>query len=548
MQRDRLSYFILPIAAFIAVLPLIVKGCSCGHDFTFHLLNWLEAARNYSHGNLHPQWASTPAFNAGEPRFIFYPPLSWTIGALLTLLFPFTWTPILYTWLALSAAGLTFHHLARTFTTPAAALLGATFYLLNPYMLFTAYERTAYAELLAAAWVPLLLLTILRHRITVPRIALPIAILWLTNAPAAVMSSYTLALLALIRLFTNRATSPQKARLHLAGAAIAGTLLGLGLSAFYLIPAAYERRYVQINMAILPGMRISDNFLFHHTGSTPDELLHDAVLHSASIIAVLLLTVTLVTLLRLRTTATTSNRALLLPLALLTLTIALLLTPISAPLWNHLPELRFLQFPWRLLAILAAVLCLSMALTLNGLRLTQTTTAALSLALAAALVYPSYEAFHQPCDEADSPAGRANLFHSHTGDEPTDEYTPITADNDSLSHLNPPYWLTPNPSAPGPTDTASGPAPTLFTLNSPTSQYLILNLRDYPTWHITRNQSPIPRTQFLPREDGLIVIHIPPGRSTVRITAELLPDQILGIAISVFSLLIFIITSIRRTP
>jgi len=36
----------------------------------------------------------------------------------------------------------------------------------NPYMLFTAYERTAYAELLAAAWIPLLLLAVLRERVT----------------------------------------------------------------------------------------------------------------------------------------------------------------------------------------------------------------------------------------------------------------------------------------------------------------------------------------------------------------------------------------------
>ena len=70
-------------------------------------------------------------------------------------------------------------------------------------MLFTAYERTAYAELLAAAWIPLLLHAILRRQVTIPRIAIPIALLWLTNAPAAVMSCYALALLTIIRLATN---------------------------------------------------------------------------------------------------------------------------------------------------------------------------------------------------------------------------------------------------------------------------------------------------------------------------------------------------------
>ena len=204
MQRTRLPYLLIPIAAFLAILPLLTKGCSCGHDFDFHLLSWMEAARQFTHGDLHPHWAYTPAYNAGEPRFVFYPPLSWMIGALLGLLLPWTWTPIAYTWLALTAAGLALYRLARDFASPTAALVAAVLYTVNPYMLFTAYERTAYAELLAAAWIPLLLQAILRGNdkggVTIPRIAIPIALLWLTNAPAAVMSCYALALLTAIRL------------------------------------------------------------------------------------------------------------------------------------------------------------------------------------------------------------------------------------------------------------------------------------------------------------------------------------------------------------
>ncbi len=312
MRRDRLSYILLPIAALIAVLPLILHGCSCGHDFDFHILNWLEAARQFTHGNLHPHWAYTPAWNAGEPRFIFYPPISWTIGAILGLTLPWTWTPIVYTWLALTASGLALHRLVRDFTTPTAALLAATFYVVNPYMLFTAYERTAYAELLAAAWIPLLLHAILREKITIPRIAIPVAILWLTNAPAAVMSCYALALLDVIRLaknpgapyldsemwasrasatapaHSNTSNTPTQSPIQLTLNTIAGTTLGLGAAAFYILPAACERRYVQIAMAILPGMRIQDNFLFHRTG----EILHDQVLHTASLIAITLITIT----------------------------------------------------------------------------------------------------------------------------------------------------------------------------------------------------------------------------------------------------------------
>ena len=43
-------------------------------------------------------------------------------------------------------------------------------------------------------------------------------------------------------------------------------------------------------------MRIDQNFLFEHTGTSSDALLHDQVLHTASIIAVILLTVTVLAL------------------------------------------------------------------------------------------------------------------------------------------------------------------------------------------------------------------------------------------------------------
>ena len=207
MQRGRLHLFLIPIAALIPILPLILHGCSCGHDFDFHILSWFEAARQFAHGNLHPQWAITAAYDAGEPRFVFYPPISWTLGAILGLLMPWTWTPIAYTWIVLTAAGLSLHHLARHFATSTAALLASIFYIANPYMLFTAYERTAYAELLAAIWIPLLLLAILRDHVTIPRIAVPVALLWLTNAPAAVMSCYALALLTAVRLATTPRTT-----------------------------------------------------------------------------------------------------------------------------------------------------------------------------------------------------------------------------------------------------------------------------------------------------------------------------------------------------
>src|SRR5580704_7262014 len=115
---------VLCAAAFVAILPMLLRGPSCGHDFEFHLLSWLEAANQFAHFG-YPHWAFTPAWGAGEPRFIFYPPLSWMLGAALGLILPWVWVPVVLTFLLLSATGLATFALARRLLAPAAATLAA---------------------------------------------------------------------------------------------------------------------------------------------------------------------------------------------------------------------------------------------------------------------------------------------------------------------------------------------------------------------------------------------------------------------------------------
>jgi uncharacterized membrane protein len=572
---DRRHLVLIPLAALVVVLPLIVRGCSCGHDFDFHLLSWFEAATQFAHGNLHPHWAFTPAYNAGEPRFVFYPPISWYLGAFLGLILThlpglsearaWTATPVLYTWFAVSLSGLTMYRLAREFASANAALIAATLYLANPYMLFTAYERTAYAELLAAAWFPLLLRSILRKKVTIPGIALPLALLWLTNAPAAVMGSYALALLTLLRLASSaqehNALSRKTSPLALASTTLAGTLLAFAAAAFYILPAAYERRYVQVAMATVGGMNIPANFLFHHTGTTFDEVLHDQVLHTVSVIAIILLISTALALAAayLRRKHPSESHFPLVSLTLLAAVIAFLLTPLSLPIWNHAPQLTFLQFPWRLLAILAPILALAIARALsNSLdRFVASADQFGAMALiATALTVPSYRIFAQSCDPADTAPARLALFHSNIGTDPTDEYTPATADNEALSLPNPPdpdtplpsndppYWLANSAEAAPPKTSIPGTSPTHLTIAADHPETLVLNLRDYPAWHITLNGT---NASHSPRPDGLVAIPVPAGRSVIDIRYTRSPDQTLGDGISLAAIPVLLLVLRRRS-
>jgi hypothetical protein len=345
--------------------------------------------------------------------------------------------------------------------------------------------------------------------------------------------------------------------LQLALNTTAGTALGLGLAAFYILPAAYERRYVQIVMAIIPTMRFQDNFLFGHT----TDIDHDHVLHTASVLAVILIILTAAALITVginqkarvphpsqpyREGWEVNIRRNLLALAILTIAIALLLTPLTTIIWAHAPELAFLQFPWRLLAILEVVLTLAIALTLTRLYLKPIPVAAVTMILAAAFIYPEYKIFHQTCYPEDTVQSRLAVFQSNQGTDPTDEYTPIHASNEALAQSNPPYWLATMPNAKAPANATPGPAPTHLTLNVATPQDLVLNLRNYPAWRIKLNGTPI--VTRLQRTDGLIAFPIPAGPSTIDVTYAHTSDQTLGDIFTVISLalLLWLLLRTRR--
>jgi hypothetical protein len=88
-----------------------------------------------------------------------------------------------------------------------------------------------------------------------------------------------------------------------------------------------------------------------------------------------------------------------------------------------------------------------------------------------------------------------------------------------------------------------------LTIDAPHSNFLILNLRDYPAWRITLARDGAPAqiiNQRESRDDGLIALPIPAGRSAVDIRYAHTPDETAGDAISLFALGTLIAYAIRR--
>jgi hypothetical protein len=486
-------------------------------------------------------------YGAGEPRLMFYPPASWLLGALLGTVTSWHAAPVLFVLLALLAAGGSMYLLAREWAPPAAATLAACLYIANPYAMFVAYERSAFGELLAGAWLPLMVLFALRTRSSIAPLGLAVAALWLTNSPAAVVGSYMLAILALGMWMAEGRPWPA---LRAAG----GMALGLGLAAFYIVPAAFEQRWVQIDRAIMPGMRVEDSFLFAHTANA----FHDQVLRTASWILIVELGAAIIAayLAWRRQGGGTASIALMATVPI----ILLLQLPASDVIWKHTPHMKFLQFPWRWLLAISLVDCvlISMALDRGSAPARRARWQAIVAgAIIVAMTMGGAILFFQPCDDEDAVAAQVAGFRLGQGTEGTDEYTPVGVDNTAVQQQLPPVRVLRTAED----DTAdstqvqnpvwrAGDAGTIaakveskresgerweVSVVTPEAGYAVLRLMDYPAWRVTIDGKPAPGR--LLREDGLMAVPVPPGSHAIEVQWTATRDVIAGREISAIALL-----------
>jgi hypothetical protein len=565
------AWLLLLLCSLAAVLPLLLRGPSCGHDFDFHLLSWIETAHDWHHHLLDPQWLATANYGAGEPRFIFYPPVSWVLGAgfgaaaglVVGQVEGWTLAPVFISLLAIFGSGLCVYWLAQTLASRRASLAAACLFIANPYLLFVTYERTAYGELLATPLIALLLLLALRKLLSVPLLALVIAALWLTNAPAAVMGCYTLAFISFLRLLKERDWRN-------AARSAAGCALGLALAGFYLVPAVVEQRWVQINRAINTGMRVQDSFLFRFTG----EGYHDQVLRTASILTVLVLGIGLVAFAVISIRKRGAGEPAIAIFGWLLAVILFLQFPASLHLWNAAPHLAFLQFPWRWLLVASILSACLISMALSGIEhAVSFASLTVALAVVAGSIWFCSHRFYLYCDEQDLPAGQLSSFFGGAGVQGTDEYAPVNSDNSAIFQDLPQVRLLTladaeepaadagdNPEWPGYSlgaiDSTPGviainnwqPEAKQVTLTTTRPAYAVLALMDYPSWKVTVNGQPVAIRPK--RDDGLMTIPIGAGKSTIAVQWTTSRDIWWGRALSLAGLLIllFLIRKTAGTP
>ena len=348
---------------------LMRPGVQNYRDALMSVYRVFELDQAWQRGVLYPRIAPDLNFGLGAPLFQFYPPLAAYVGLLLHKLgLDFLAATKGMMALALLAGGLGVYGYVRWLTAKRlGAATAALLFLLSPYVLLTTFERGAAAEGAALAILPWLVWVL--HRLLDDRRFLATCIGALTVAAAMLAHNVTaLYVLPAALLYTGILATARKDYAALGRIGLA-FVLGLGLSAFYWIPALAELRYTRAETIMLQGVNdvtnglvaaarlVQDSWTTIYSGD--DRFRYGLLMFIYGIIGVV--------------SVPWQDRRLRLPAVLLAgawIVILLLQLQQAETFWRQMPLVRFIQFPWRLYGLATFCTVVLLGMLLNSSRLT----------------------------------------------------------------------------------------------------------------------------------------------------------------------------------
>jgi hypothetical protein len=385
-RRRWTRLFWLSLLATVAAGPLLFSAgflnTRGGGDSPFLLFRLHQLVVALSDGHFPVRWMPDAAYGLGYPFFSYYAALPYYLGAGLVALGLGLIAAIEVTqWLgfllaAVAMWGLVAHFVGQDPADPApgrrwAPWLAAVAYTFAPYHLVNVYVRgDSLTEFWAMGLYPLVLWMAARlsqrpARGRVAALALSYGALVLThNISALVFTPLLLLFCLLLVVRRGRATMGWGVRNW--GVLAAGLALGLALTSFYWLPALGEQGAVQLgaqttgyfhyanHFRVLGGegvRLVQPSLVFDYDISAGKPFSTGAVQAALAVFGVL------AALASLRRPGRTAWPLPLFGLLALLVSTAMM-TPMSRPVWERLPLLPLVQFPWRFLSLQALAVAL----------------------------------------------------------------------------------------------------------------------------------------------------------------------------------------------
>jgi len=538
------AYFLIPVGiALVASQALIAGRLPAGHDALLHLYRLVQLADLFANGIFFSRWAPALGFGYGAPLFNYYAPLLYYLSLPFQLLGTAPGQALGLTMIIASLAGaIGMYVWLRDWLGWRAGAIASMAYLSAPYVSFTVLHRGAFAEGLALGIAPLAFFFLHRWATTHRSWA---GAAFIACHALLVLSHNINALLFTALLATYPLIVPASQR-RLALLARSWLLigLGLGLTAFFWLPALAERHLVRIDRVFL--LEIFDyrrNFialseLLALPRPVESGLAIQPVTRSISLAA---LGLAVIGAIGSSTHAfSPAERGLALGALGAGLTFLFLMLEASRPIWEAIPFIQFVQTPWRLLgtaSLAVAVLAAAGFAYLERQPMSAVVRSALLSASLGALAMYGF-AWQFPGYLPDAPRPKVNEiaeFERRRGlvTLSAGEYLPVTVEVLPPKNADSPLDLDTLPDHITIHHQACRPMHCEVRLTSAQPVTLTFNIFNFAGWQATLDGQPTPIVTQPPH--GLIGVRIPAGDHTIRLVFASTPLRDLASGISIVS-------------
>lgn len=565
--RETVSVTATLCALVPALVPLALAGMPATHDGLLHVQRLIAVEAAVRQGAPFTRWLPDLAYGYGQPLLLYYAPLAYLPALVARLLGAgFVASVELATGLALVLSALAMYLLARSFAGRLGACASAVVYGLLPYQLVDIYVRGALAESWAFVWLPVsawcmeLAWRDGRRRWSVG-LALSLAGLVLTHNVTALLFLPALAELAAIRYWYD---SRRAGRVWWPPVAALG--LGLALSAWFWLPAIAERGLVQITEMIEPELFTS--FFLRNWPPFRLDPLYDyqrpvsVVLGYPIFWPQLGLMQLLVTLAGAAgvARARTTHGGIAIWAGLLVVGGILLQVGPAARLYDVVPLLAFVQFPWRLLALVglgSAILAGLFVETVSARADVRSIAAAVVVVGAIVTAVGRLQPETVPVDErslSSETIERIELADYGLGTTHSGEYLPVSSGQRNAARFRKTMLdaggagsraapATPSELRVGQLDWR--PNRITVAVDAAAPDRLTLHQFAFPGWTVRLDGAAVPVEAAGPV--GLLAVDVPAGRHVVEVRWSLTPLRAAAAAVSLLGIVALALLAAGRT-
>lgn len=581
LWRSRIDpgFLVVLVICLLAIWPFLSRAAlPQATDAELHVFRLAELSRLVRAGEFYPRWAPNFYFGFGYPIFNYYAPLIYYLGLIfdfMPVVGPVTAVKALFI-LGLVIAGLGMYGFVRGRWGSAAGVIAATSYIYSPYILFIdPHARGDLAEAFSFAWFPLAIWALDRLRCQ------PSPWNWLASVftVAAIILTHNLMAMVFFGLLLGwtfwqaiignmklpATVRPGWFTRGFQFRLLFALLIAVGISSFFWLVVALEQGAVNLGSLIGDGghfdfrnhfVSITELFgpsrIMDWGATQPDYAMNIGpaqwLLGFVGIIAVLI--------------GAVGDRKQAAYFAMVSIGLIFLMLPLSTKIWESIPLLEFLQFPWRLLGAEAAALAIMAGVAGSAIekKLSRRQASWVVAIIVGAVIlsaFPLLEVPRWPTDFGPTSVSRVlseELSGRWLGTTSTADFVPSTVDiipkpqasivqdmqngqlNDRVNRLTLGVDTTVN-------SITISPLNTRYFVTSSRDFLLRLFLFDFPGWQVTIDG--VRATVELARPEGFIVVPISAGQHVVDVKFGNTPARNLALTISLISLALTVAFTIK---